>query len=151
MTEETAAETKYSHPGAEALRKWRDEQKRKGKRLGRAPGATNKITRDVRAAMLEAWQNVGGVAYLERLAVREPKIFAQLLKAVIPREIHQTIDKRIDLSVVLEDARQRVIQMSHELGETGALIDGVAERVPIEMQPAEPAEPAEPATFDDLL
>lgn len=124
-----------------------DTRFKPGGRTGRPRGSKNKVTQDLRLAVQQAFQNVGGIAYLERLAVREPKVFAQLVGKCIPKEVHTTLDQRIDLAVLIEDARQRVVEMSHELGATGVLIDGVAERVDDTVHSSS----AVPADVADLL
>lgn len=125
----------------------RDVSHLDGKRTGRPRGSRNKLGGDLREAVQQAFQNVGGIAYLERLAVREPKVFAQLVGKCIPKEVHTTLDQRIDLSVLIEDARQRVVKMSHELGATGVLIDGVAEHIEDTVHSSS----AVPADVADLL
>jgi hypothetical protein len=50
---------------------------RGGKRQGsgRKKGATNKITANVKQAIMEAFSALGGVEYLKRVAITDPKTF----------------------------------------------------------------------------
>lgn len=62
---------------------------------GRPKGFPNKTTRDVREAIKAAFDKVGGVAWLERLAEEKPEVFAMLIGRVIPKEIEATITNAI--------------------------------------------------------
>ena len=54
---------------------------------GRPPGASNKITRDIKEAIVRAFENVGGSAYLERVAAENPQVFCALLGKVLPMQV----------------------------------------------------------------
>ena len=78
---------------------------RGGKRpgSGRKKGGTNKITSDVKQAILEAFNALGGVEYLCAVAREDPKAFCALLGKLIPAKVagdddnplvlHATIDR----------------------------------------------------------
>lgn len=51
---------------------------------GRPVGSANRITRDLRAAILGALESRGGQAYLERIAEDDPRTFCALLGKVLP-------------------------------------------------------------------
>lgn len=57
-----------------------------GKRVGagRKPGVPNKITTDVRNAIVEAFELAGGVQYLQSLVATDPKAFCTLLGKTVP-------------------------------------------------------------------
>lgn len=59
---------------------------------GRTKGVPNKITVELKAALLEALDRVGGVSYFESLAKNEPAIFCQLVGKLIPSEIKAEIE-----------------------------------------------------------
>ena len=59
-------------------------QKGRAKSGGRKPGTPNKLTTDVRAAILGAFNKLGGEDWLVRLARRDPKSFATLLGKLVP-------------------------------------------------------------------
>jgi hypothetical protein len=63
-----------------------------GKGPGRPKGAANKITKDIRQAISEAFEKAGGVDYLVKLSVANPNAFAGLLAKVIPQEIKAVIE-----------------------------------------------------------
>lgn len=62
---------------------------RGGKRpgSGRKEGGTNKITSDVKQAILEAFNALGGVGYLCAVAREDPKAFCALLGKLIPAKV----------------------------------------------------------------
>lgn len=54
---------------------------------GRPRGSTNKITKNIKAAIEEAFEKAGGVDYLVKLAKEDPKTFCSLVGKVIPTTI----------------------------------------------------------------
>lgn len=54
---------------------------------GRKKGTPNKINADVKAAILAAFDKVGGPKYLETVAKEDPKTFCALLGKVLPLQI----------------------------------------------------------------
>jgi len=54
---------------------------------GRVRGTPNRITADVREAIHRAFENVGGTAYLEKIAVERPEISCALLGKKLPKEL----------------------------------------------------------------
>ncbi len=54
---------------------------------GRPPGSSNKITRDIKEAILHAFENVGGASYLEGVARENPQVFCALLGKVLPTQV----------------------------------------------------------------
>jgi hypothetical protein len=60
----------------------------KGKKTGgRKKGVPNKITADIRAAVVEAFDRAGGVDYLVKLASIDPRTFCGLVGKVIPLQV----------------------------------------------------------------
>ncbi len=53
---------------------------------GRAKGTPNKVNQSIREAIQIAFEQVGGVEYLVRLAQEDPKTFVPLLIKTIPPE-----------------------------------------------------------------
>jgi hypothetical protein len=54
---------------------------------GRVAGTPNRTTAQVKEAILKAFDQVGGPAYLKRIAEEDPKTFCTLLGKVLPTEI----------------------------------------------------------------
>lgn len=58
---------------------------RKTKTGGRTKGTPNKLTAEVRAAVLQALDQAGGVEYLVRMAQEHPPAFLSLVGRLLPR------------------------------------------------------------------
>jgi hypothetical protein len=60
---------------------------------GRRPGAgckkgvPNKLTADLKAAILAAFDEVGGAAYLKTVAATDPRTFCTLLGKILPTQV----------------------------------------------------------------
>src|SRR5690348_15937885 len=54
---------------------------------GRKKGTPNKVTRDVRLALSESFEKLGGVKWLVWLAHVEPKAYATLLAKLLPSQV----------------------------------------------------------------
>jgi len=54
---------------------------------GRPKGVPNKLTRDVKEAILAAFDKVGGPEYLANQATQNPQAFMTLLGKVLPTQI----------------------------------------------------------------
>ncbi len=57
---------------------------------GRPKGATNKMTRTIKAAIEEAFTQVGGADYLARMAEAQPAAFMTLLGKVLPAQLEHS-------------------------------------------------------------
>lgn len=72
----------------------------KGKKgPGRPKGAPNKITADIKAAILGAFQAKGGQKYLEGVADSDPKTFCALLGKILPTQITGVDGDAVKLTV----------------------------------------------------
>lgn len=54
---------------------------------GRPKGLQNKVTSDLKGMILTALSQVGGPAWLEKIAMEQPGHFVKLLSMLVPREI----------------------------------------------------------------
>ena len=73
----------------------------KGRKTGgRRAGTPNKIGAEVRAAVLDAFVQLGGSSYLVRVANEHPAVFCTLLGKILPTEI--AADEPITHEVVLK-------------------------------------------------
>jgi len=80
---------------------------------GRKKGTPNKTTRDMKSAIMEAFERAGGVDYLYMLANDEPRTFATLLAKVMPSE-NINENRNIDVTALtdrLHEGRARVAKL----------------------------------------
>lgn len=59
---------------------------------GRPKGSANKLTKDIREAISEAFEKAGGVDYLVGLSKTNPQAFCGLIGKVIPQEINAKVE-----------------------------------------------------------
>lgn len=59
---------------------------------GRPPGSPNKVTADIKAAILNAFTKVGGEDYLAHQARENPQAFMTLLGKVLPTQVSNAED-----------------------------------------------------------
>ena len=59
----------------------------KRNRGGRPKGSPNKITADIKAAIMAAFGDVGGKDYLRSLATSDARTFCALLGKILPTEV----------------------------------------------------------------
>lgn len=60
------------------------------KRGGRAKGVPNKLTRTIKQAIEKAFEDVGGAAYLAKMATEQPTAFMTLLGKVLPTQMEHS-------------------------------------------------------------
>lgn len=78
-------------------------EKRAGNRgKGRKKGVPNKVTAAVKDAVLGALNEVGGQAYLVRIARKNPAVFCVLLGRLIPTEVKSSLSGTVRLQLVEE-------------------------------------------------
>ena len=66
---------------------------------GRKKGTPNRVTRAVKDALMQSFDEVGGVVYLNRLAEIDPKAYSTLLGKVIPAELQATVQGSMDITI----------------------------------------------------
>jgi hypothetical protein len=69
---------------------------------GRPKGVQNHYTKDMREAIREAFVNLGGAAYLEKLGRTNPALFVSLLAKTVPQEL------KADVNVVTSTLAERL-------------------------------------------
>jgi hypothetical protein len=75
----------------------------KGKKTGgRRKGSPNKTTADVKAALVAAFDQLGGVPALVRFAKKRPAEFYKLWAKLLPSEVKATVDGTVRLELVEE-------------------------------------------------
>lgn len=67
---------------------------------GRKKGVPNKMTADLKAAILGALDAKGGQAYLERVADEQPQVFCMLLGKVLPMTVVGDANQPLTIRVV---------------------------------------------------
>jgi hypothetical protein len=75
------------------------------RRGGRKKGTPNKLTKDVKTALLNAFAKAGGEAYLLTIAKTDPKTFCALLGKAMPMQVAGDPDSplfpsRIEVAIV---------------------------------------------------
>ena len=81
---------------AEAPKIGRNTKQAGNRGKGRPKGSPNKLTRDMKEAIIEAFNNVGGVDYLTKVAQNDERTFCGLLGRVLP----MTVDGEVGVTVV---------------------------------------------------
>ena len=74
---------------------------------GRPKGVPNKMTRDIRKAVMDAFAKGGGADWLRKQMAENPTAFMTLLGKVLPTQITGTDDGPIEVAAVIEQARKR--------------------------------------------
>jgi len=74
---------------------------------GRKKGVPNKLTADVKAAIMQAFCEAGGAEYLRKISKSHPQVFCALLDKILPQQTQISGDpsnplpiKRIELVVI---------------------------------------------------
>jgi len=83
---------------------------------GRPRGSVNKYTKTVKEALLQSFQNQGGVEFWDKLAKKDPRLYAQCLVRLIPSEVNAELKAQVshDMSNIvqrLQEARDRARQV----------------------------------------
>ena len=66
--------------------------------VGRKKGQLNKVTRTIKEAIEKAFDEVGGPAYLARMAEEQPVAFMTLLGKILPNKIEHAGQDGKDLA-----------------------------------------------------
>lgn len=84
--------------------------KRGGSRpgAGRPPATPNTITRDLRAAIIGAFEAKGGQAYLERIADEDPRVFCSLLAKLVPTVLEGNPEAPVTIEMLAREALSKV-------------------------------------------
>jgi len=67
---------------------------------GRPKGSTNKITRDIREAVLQSFEIVGGAQYLAEQARLNPVAYLSLVGKVLPLQVQGDLAGKMTLQIV---------------------------------------------------
>jgi hypothetical protein len=77
---------------------------------------TKRLTPEIKAGILEAFELAGGVDYLVEIARCDPPTFCRLLAAIIPSEIKASVTAthKLDLGKAMLEADQRLTAIEHK-------------------------------------
>ena len=67
---------------------------------GRPKGSKNKVTRDIKQAVLQAFEEGGGVEYLKTQMTENPTAFLTLLGKIIPTQITGPNDGPVQIEAI---------------------------------------------------
>lgn len=86
------------------------------------------LTLDVKESILEAFHNLGGVKYLERVADTDPRAFIALLSKLIPNKVETSGNEMLAALHELTDDQleQRMLRMLASAARAGAIPSGQA-------------------------
>lgn len=70
---------------------------------GRRKGTPNKATTELKKAIMNAFNKVGGEDYLVLVAQEDPKTFCTLLGKVLPAEFKATVDANVSINVAQDE------------------------------------------------
>ena len=73
-----------------------------------------KLTSKIIDEIVESFNRVGGEAYLDELAMRDPPTYTRLLMRVIPNAAAVETPDTINLGELMNEANARVAKMKHE-------------------------------------
>lgn len=65
---------------------------------GRPKGSANKITKDIREAISQAFDKAGGIEYLVQVSKTKPEVFCSLLGKIIPAEVRAKVDATLNVA-----------------------------------------------------
>lgn len=89
---------------------------------GRPKGSANKLTKDIRQAIAEAFDKAGGVDYLVKIAKTQPQTFCSLVGKIVPQEVKAAVTHAYDAGS-LTDSDLAAIALGRRSGITAAEAD----------------------------
>lgn len=73
---------------------------------GRKAGIPNRLTMDIKQAIMEAFEKLGGADYLVKVGKKDPKIFFTLLAKIVPQQTKPEVKQEPTLADILSEARE---------------------------------------------
>ncbi|MNZ76690.1 hypothetical protein D3C78_952070 [compost metagenome] len=77
---------------------------------GRQKGTPNKATKEVKDALAEAFEKLGGVAALVRWGREEPSEFYKLWARMLPHEVKHGVPQEDSIAVLLQQISGRTLR-----------------------------------------
>lgn len=115
---------------------------------GRPPGRANRITRDLRQVIEQAFHKAGGRDYLVKVAHKRPDVFLALVGKIIPQETRVSLLASYQAMPIPVEARDPLPQIASEA--RGEVLDAVFTAIDAPMPAPVPASSKAP-TGDDWL
>ena len=81
---------------------------------GRPPGRANRITRDLREVIEQAFHKAGGRDYLVKVAHKRPDVFLALVGKIIPQETRVSLLASYQALPIPIEARDPIPQIAQE-------------------------------------
>jgi predicted aldo/keto reductase-like oxidoreductase len=76
---------------------------------GRKKGTPNKVTADLRAMIMQAFNQLGGVSYLAKVAKVKPEVFCTLLGKTLPKEVNSNVNFFDEFYAGMDEAEKRAV------------------------------------------
>ena len=108
----------------------------------------NKITRDLRQVIEQAFHKAGGRDYLVKVAHKRPDVFLALVGKIIPQETRVSLLASYQAMPIPVEARDPIPQIAAET--RGDVLDAVFTAIDAPMPASIPASPRVPAGDDWL-
>ena len=77
--------------------------------MGRPPGAVNKTTANLKAALEESFTELGGTRWLVELGKTEPKAYASLLAKLLPSQVN--LDASVTACEPITEIRRTIVDV----------------------------------------
>ena len=115
---------------------------------GRPPGRANRITRDLREVIEQAFHKAGGRDYLVKVAHKRPDVFLALVGKIIPQETRVSLLASYQAMPIPVEARDPIPQIASEA--RGDVLEAVYTAIDAPMPASIPASSRAPAGDDWL-
>ena len=115
---------------------------------GRPPGRANRITRDLREVIEQAFHKAGGRDYLVKVAHKRPDVFLALVGKIIPQETRVSLLASYQAMPIPVEARDPIPQIAAET--RGDVLEAVYTAIDAPMPASIPASSRAPAGDDWL-
>lgn len=78
---------------------------------GRKKGTKNKVTRNIKEALLQSFEHIGGFEYLATQAYENPTAYMSLLAKLLPTQLEGSAENpiRLNLSKIDDDVLRQLL------------------------------------------
>ena len=81
---------------------------------GRLPGSGNKTPKQIAQAIIDSFDELGGVKYLVQVGKERPDVYASLLRAILPRDVNINGDIKLTPVTKIELVPVHPVTIDHE-------------------------------------